>query len=295
MKRLLAIALSILAVSGWSSGNAQNDDDFIVVASTTSTQNSGLFDHLLPKFEAATGIEVRVVALGTGAALAYGRRCDADVLVVHAPAAEQEFVDAGYGVSRVPLMHNDFVVVGPGDDPAGVRDSESAAQALEAIAQRQASFVSRGDRSGTHMKELALWRAAGLEPGSGSRSGSRSGSGSGSDAESDAVSRSWYREAGAGMGQSLNMARAMDAYILADRGTWLSFGNRGSLEILFEGDPALFNPYSAIAVDPAHCPSVRREQGRAFIEWLVSDAGQRAIEEFRVAGQVLFVPHREPR
>ena len=283
MRRIATVALWMLAALASSPAVAQTaDDDFIVVASTTSTQNSGLFDHLLPKFRAATGIEVRVVALGTGAALAYGRRCDADVLVVHAPEAEQEFVDAGYGVARVPLMHNDFVVVGPGDDPAGVRDSESAAQALEAIAQRQAPFVSRGDRSGTHMKELALWRAAGLEPGPGS------------DAESDAESRSWYREAGAGMGQSLNMARAMDAYILADRGTWLSFGNRGSLEILFEGDPALFNPYSAIAIDPAHCPSVRREQGRAFIEWLVSDAGQRAIAGFRVEGEILFVPHRQP-
>lgn len=251
------------------------DDNFIVVASTTSTQNSGLFDHLLPKFRAASGIEVRVVALGTGAALAYGRRCDADVLIVHAPAAEREFVDRGYGVERVPLMHNDFVIVGPDDDPAGVRDSGSAAQALAAIALQRSPFVSRGDRSGTHVKELELWDAADRRPAS--------------DAQS------WYREAGAGMGQALNMARAMDAYILVDRGTWLSFGSRGQLELLFEGDPQLLNPYSAIAVDPEHCPGVRHAQARTFIEWLVSDAGQRAIANFRVADQALFVPRHEPR
>lgn len=274
-KATLHVLMLGALMSSWVGAQPVEDEDFIVVASTTSTQNSGLFDHLLPKFRAASGIEARVVALGTGAALAYGRRCDADVLVVHAPAAEQEFVDAGYGIARVPLMHNDFVIIGPADDPAGVREHESAAQALEAIASEQLPFVSRGDRSGTHMKELELWRAAGLEPASGSRP--------------------WYREAGAGMGQSLNMAQAMDAYILADRGTWLSFGNRGNLEIVFEGDAALFNPYSAIAVDPDHCPEVRRESGLTFIEWLVSDVGQRAIDEFRVAGQVLFVPHRKPQ
>lgn len=247
-------------------------ENFIIVASTTSTQNSGLFDHLLPEFHAATGIEARVVALGTGAALAYGKRCDADVVLVHAPAAEREFVEQGYGVERLALMHNDFVIVGPAHDPASIRGAESASAAVAAIGSQGARFVSRGDRSGTHVKELALWRASGLDP--------------------TLETGTWYLESGAGMGQSLNMARAMDAYILVDRGTWLSFGNRGNLELLVEGDPDLFNPYSVIAVNPEHCPDVRHETAQEFIEWLVSEPGQEAIGRFRLAGQPLFIPDR---
>jgi len=251
------------------------EENFIIVASTTSTQNSGLFDHLLPEFQAATGIEARVVALGTGAALAYGKRCDADVVLVHAPGAEREFVEQGYGVERIALMHNDFVIVGPANDPAGIRGAESASGAIGRIGSLGARFVSRGDRSGTHTKELALWRKTGTDP--------------------SIDTGAWYLESGAGMGQSLNMARAMDAYILVDRGTWLSFGSRGDLELLVEGDPDLFNPYSVIAVDPGHCPDVRHEASKAFISWLVSESGQEAIGRFRLAGQPLFIPDRAQR
>ncbi|MBL38027.1 MAG: sulfate transporter [Xanthomonadales bacterium] len=280
MKKSTAAALAasrILASAIALSASMLHADEtgFIIVASTTSTQNSGLFDHLLPEFQAATGIEARVVALGTGAALAYGERCDADVVMVHAPALEREFVENGYGLERIALMHNDFVIVGPRNDPAGIRGADSAAGAIAAVGSKRAPFVSRGDRSGTHTKELALWRESGLDPTRGAGA--------------------WYVESGSGMGQSLNMARAMDAYILVDRGTWLSFGNRGGLQLLVEGDPALFNPYSVIAIDPEHCPNVRLEQAQAFIDWLVSETGQEAIGRFRVAGQPLFIPHHQQR
>ena len=274
-RRFAAILFPAVALLLSASIAGAEDENFIIVASTTSTQNSGLFDHLLPEFHAATGIEARVVALGTGAALAYGKRCDADLVMVHAPGAEREFVDQGYGVERVALMHNDFVIIGPAWDPAGIRGAESASAAVAAIAaagSQDARFVSRGDRSGTHIKELALWRASGLDP--------------------TLEAGSWYLESGAGMGQSLNMARAMDAYILVDRGTWLSFGNREDLELLVEGDPDLFNPYSVIAVNPEHCPEVRREAAQQFIDWLVSEPGQQAIARFRLAGQPLFIPDR---
>lgn len=272
---IAAILISAVALLLSASTLSAKEKNFIIVASTTSTQNSGLFDHLLPQFHAASGIEVRVVALGTGAALSYGKRCDADVVLVHAPAAEREFVEQGYGVDRVSLMHNDFVIVGPTQDPAGIRGAESASAAIQAIAaagSQGARFVSRGDRSGTHIKELALWHESSLDP--------------------SLEAGSWYLESGAGMGQSLNMARAMDAYILVDRGTWLSFGNRGNLELLVEGDPVLFNPYSVIAVNPEHCPDVRHESAQQFIDWLVSEPGQNAIAGFRLAGQPLFIPDR---
>lgn len=267
---LTTIALT-LALSIPVSAQAQ---DFIVVASTTSTENSGLFDDLLPAFEAEAGFDVRIIAVGTGAALQYGRRCDADVVMVHAPAAEEAFVAAGYGVERHLLMHNDFILVGPQSDPAGVAGMGSAAAALAAIGEAEVAFISRGDDSGTHKKELQLWEASGVNL-----------------AEIDG---SWYREAGAGMGQTLNIASGMDAYTLADRGTWLSFGNRGRMTVLLEGDPALFNPYGVIRVNDQRCPNVKTEMAQQFINWLLSDTGQQRIADFRLEGQPLFTPHRRP-
>ncbi|MFP4207411.1 MAG: substrate-binding domain-containing protein [Wenzhouxiangella sp.] len=268
-QRMLATPLLALSLVMPAWGEA-----FIVVASTTSTENSGLFRHLLPAFEEQAGFEVRVIAVGTGAALQYGRRCDADVVVVHAPAAEEEFVAGGYGVARHPLMHNDFVLVGPEDDPAGISGLKTATLALARIAATESVFVSRGDDSGTHKKERSLWQSAGnlLAPGAGR----------------------WYREVGAGMGPTLNIARGMGAYTLADRGSWLSFGNRGDMAILLEGDPELFNPYGVIRVNPERCPNVKTEKARQFIDWLLSDAGQQQIADFRLEGQPLFTPHRQP-
>ncbi len=242
----------------------------ITVASTTSTQNSGLFDYLLPRFTAATGIGVRVVAVGTGAALRLGRRGDVDVVLVHARAAEDAFVAAGYGIERRDVMYNDFVLLGPAADPAGVAGMADVAAALRRIAEAEARFVSRGDDSGTHKAELRLWRAAGLDP--------QAGSGR------------WYLETGSGMGATLNVAAARDAYTLTDRGTWLSFRNRGRLEVLVEGDPRLRNPYGVILVNPARHPSVKADDGRAFIAWLTSPAGRAAIASFRLEGQQAFFP-----
>ena len=243
---------------------------YITVASTTSTENSGLFAHILPPFEAATGIDVRVVALGTGQALDVARRGDADVVFVHDTAAEQAFVADGYGVERRDVMYNDFVLVGPQADPARVAGSRDVAAALAAIASVRAPFVSRGDRSGTHATELRLWHAA--------------------DIDIEAGKGPWYRETGAGMGATLNTASAMDAYVLADRGTWLAFGNRGSLRILLEGDPRLFNPYGVILVNPARHPHVKQADAQAFIDWLTSRDGQAAIASFRIHGEQAFFP-----
>ncbi|MEE4639090.1 MAG: substrate-binding domain-containing protein [Wenzhouxiangella sp.] len=264
----------IVLIAALSVATPVRSQDFITVASTTSTENSGLFGHLLPTFQEQAGFDVRVIAVGTGAALQYGRRCDADVVMVHAPAAEQEFVDAGYGVERHPLMHNDFILVGLETDPAGIAALDTAAAALARIAEAEAAFVSRGDDSGTHKKELSLWQA--------------------SDKTLAEVAGSWYREAGAGMGPTLNIARGMGAYTLTDRGTWLSFGNRGDMTILLEGDPELFNPYGVILVNPERCPTVKTEMAQQFIDWLLSDAGQRQIADFRLEGQPLFTPHRQP-
>jgi tungstate transport system substrate-binding protein len=241
--------------------------DFITVASTTSTESSGLFGHILPIFTAATGIAVRVVAQGTGQALETGRRGDADVVFVHARAQEDAFVAQGYGVQRFDVMHNDFVIVGPAGDPAGLRTAPDAAAAMAAVAGAGAAFVSRGDDSGTHAAEKALWKAAGIEP-----------------------AGAWHLSTGSGMGATLNTAAQVPGYALTDRGTWLSFRNRGPLAVVFEGDPALFNPYGVILVNPARHPHVKAAQGRAFIDWLVSDAGQAAIAGFRVGGEQLFFP-----
>ncbi len=251
-------------------GEAAAEDRFIVVASTTSTANSGLFDHILPLFENKTGIQVRVVAVGTGQALRVARNGDADVLLVHHRPSEEAFVAEGFGVARHDVMYNDFVIVGPAADPAAVRGLTDAAAALARIAGAAAPFASRGDDSGTHKAERALWAAAGVDPG--------------------AASGSWYRETGSGMGATLNTAAAMDAYALTDRGTWLSFGNRGQLVVLVEGDRRLANPYGVILVDRARHPHVKAEDGQAFIDWLTGREGQAAIASFTIGGQRLFFP-----
>ncbi len=245
--------------------------DFIVVQSTTSTQNSGLYDAIVPAFTAGAGIEVRVVAVGTGQAIRNARNCDGDVLLVHAKAAEEQFVAEGYGISRADLMYNDFVLVGPAEDPAQVGATDDIDAALAAIAGSKAAFASRGDDSGTHKKERALWAHAGVAP------------------EGD--SGTWYRETGSGMGATLNIAIGMGAYTLTDRATWIAFGNKGGHRILSEGDEALFNQYGVIAISPEKCPTVRADLAQGFIDWLLSDAGQAAIADYRRDGQQLFFPN----
>jgi tungstate transport system substrate-binding protein len=243
----------------------------IVVASTTSTQDSGLFGHILPLFKATTGIEVRVVAQGTGQALDTGRRGDADVLFVHAKAQEEKFVADGFGVKRFPVMYNDFVLIGPKSDPAGIKGNSDIVAALQAIKAKAAPFISRGDRSGTHIAELDLWKAAGI------------------DIAKD--KGPWYKEIGQGMGAALNTASASNAYVLADRGTWIAFKNRGELDIVVQGDKRLFNQYGVMLVNPAKHPHVKKELGQAFIDWLVSAAGQKAIADYKIEGQQLFFPN----
>ena len=252
------------------SGAVQAGERFIVLASTTSTDNSGLFAHLLPSFAAKTGIEVRVVALGTGQALRLAERGDADVLLVHHRPSEEQFVSEGHGVGRRDVMYNDFVILGPKDDPAGIAGLTEAAEALARIAEAQATFLSRGDDSGTHKKERSLWQAAGVDV--------------------TAQSGTWYRETGSGMGATLNTAAAMGGYALSDRATWTAFRNKGSLEILAEGDARLFNPYGVILVNPERHTHVKAAEGRAFIDWLVSPEGQARIADFRIDGKQLFFP-----
>ena len=239
---------------------------FITVASTTSTEQSGLFKHLLPEARKATGIEVRVVALGTGQALDMARRGDADVVFVHDKVAEEKFLAEGFGVKRFDVMYNDFVIVGPRSDPAGIR-GKNVIRSLEKIAEKKAPFVSRADKSGTHAAELRFWKDAGIEP-----------------------RGAWYRETGSGMGPTLNTAAGMGAYALTDRGTWISFANRGDLVVLVEGDKRLFNQYGVMLVNPAKHPHVKREAGQKFIDWLISPEGQRAIAEYRIDGQQVFFP-----
>ena len=242
---------------------------FITVASTTSTEQSGLFKHLLPAFTQATGIDVHVVAVGTGQALDMGRRGDADVVLVHDKAAEEKFMAEGWGVKRFDVMYNDFVVIGPSDDPAHVKGL-ALSQALQRIAQAKPAFVSRADRSGTYSAELRAWKAAGIDIA--------------------AAKGPWYKETGSGMGPALNTASAMNAYILSDRGTWLSFKNRGTLTVLVEGDPALFNQYGVMLVNPAKHPQVKRVDGQKFIDWLLSPAGQHTIASYSIGGKQLFFP-----
>jgi tungstate transport system substrate-binding protein len=264
-------AFVVLAALPASVPIAAAQEKSIVVASTTSTQDSGLFGHVLPLFKAKSGIAVRVVSQGTGQALDTGRRGDADVVFVHARPQEEKFVADGFGVKRYPVMYNDFILVGPAGDPAGARGKDIVA-GLRAIKAKAAPFISRGDKSGTHAAELALWKAAGIDIAA-------------------AEKGTWYREIGQGMGAALNTASASNAYTLADRGTWLSFRNRGDLAILVEGDNRLFNQYGVMLVSPQKHPHVKAELGQAFIDWLISPEGQQAIAGYKINGEQLFFPN----
>jgi tungstate transport system substrate-binding protein len=267
-RRLFCSALAACGLMAAAAGHAE--ERFITVSSTTSTEQSGLFGHLLPLFEKFSGIKVRVVALGTGQALDMARRGDADVVFVHDKAAEEKFVAEGYGVKRQEVMYNDFVVIGPKADPAKAAGKDIL-EGLRRIEAAKAPFVSRGDKSGTHAAELRYWKAAGVDL--------------------DKAKGSWYRDTGSGMGPALNTAASMNAYILADRGTWLSFRNRGELGIVVEGDTKLFNQYGVILVNPAKHPHVKQADGQKFIDWVVSDAGQKAIAEYKIGGEQLFFPN----
>jgi tungstate transport system substrate-binding protein len=266
-------SLALALVAATLAAAARAEVPAITLASTTSTENSGLFDHLLPQFTESSGIAVRVVAVGTGQALRMARNGDADVLLVHHRPSEQAFVAEGHGVRRHDVMYNDFVLLGPRADPAGLRGLDDAVAALARIAARRAPFASRGDDSGTHKKERGLWAAAGIDP--------------------STASGAWYRETGSGMGATLNAAAAMGAYALSDRATWLAFQNKGDLEVLVAGDVRLFNPYGVILVNPARHPHVRARAGQAFIDWLVSEEGQSAIAAYRLDGRQLFFPNAE--
>jgi len=262
---LVALLVTVFAFS------AHAQDRFITVASTTSTEQSGLFGYILPLFETPIGIKVRVVALGTGQALDLARRGDADVVFVHAKAAEEKFLAEGHGVKRYPVMYNDFVLIGPKSDPARIAGGKDIIEALKQIQANQAPFVSRGDKSGTHMVELDLWQVAGIDL--------------------DKAKGPWYRDTGQGMGPALNTAASMNAYLLADRGTWLAFRNRGDLAILVEGDRRLYNQYGVMLVNPDKHPTVKKDLGQAFIDWLVSPQGQQAIADYRIGGEQLFFPN----
>ena len=268
-RRLLIAAATSLAFSG----NAFAQEKSIVVASTTSTQDSGLFGHILPMFKAKTGIDVKVVAQGTGQALDTARRGDADVVFVHAKPAEEKFLAEGFGVKRYPVMYNDFILIGPKGDPAGIKGSKDIVAALGAIKAKGADFISRGDKSGTHQAELNLWKVAGI------------------DIAKD--KGPWYKEIGQGMGAALNTASASNAYVLADRGTWLAFKNRGDLIVSVEGDKRLFNQYGVIVVNPAKHPHTKTALAQAFADWVVSPAGQATIAAYKIGGEQLFFPNAQ--
>ena len=271
-RRMLIAAVAAAAVL--SGGPVLAQYKSIVVSSTTSTQDSGLFGHILPLFKQKTGIDVKVIAQGTGQALDTGRRGDADVVFVHAKSAEEKFLAEGQGVKRYPVMYNDFVLIGPKSDPAGVKGMKDVAKALQMIKDKQAPFISRGDRSGTHLAELALWnKNAGI------------------DIEKD--KGPWYKSIGQGMGAALNTASASNAYVLSDRGTWISFKNKGDLAIAVEGDKLLFNQYGVMLVNPEKHPNVKKDLGQQFIDWLVSPEGQKAIANYKINGEQLFYPNAD--
>ena len=265
-RRIFLAALLALVGSG-----AQAQDRFITVASTTSTEQSGLFGFLLPVFEKQTGIQVRVVALGTGQALDLARRGDADVVFVHAKAAEEKFLAEGHGVKRFPVMYNDFVLIGPKSDPAKIAGGKDIIEALKKVQSAQVPFVSRGDKSGTHMAELELWKVSGVDL--------------------ERAKGPWYRDTGQGMGPALNTASSMNAYLLADRGTWLAFKNRGDLAILVEGDKRLYNQYGVMLVSPDKHPTVKKDLGQTFVDWVISPAGQKVIADYKINGEQLFFPN----
>jgi tungstate transport system substrate-binding protein len=268
LRRLLFCSLLLGLIAAGVSAQERS----ITLASTTSTEQSGLFAYILPLFKSQTGIAVRVVAVGTGQALAIGARGDADALLVHDRAGEEKFMAEGHGIDRRPVMFNDFVIIGPKSDPAGIRRAQTAREAFSRIAAAKGPFVSRGDDSGTHRMELRQWKSAELKP-----------------------AGSWYRETGQGMGPTLNIAGELDAYSLTDRATWANFGRRRNLDVLFEGDPGLFNPYSSILVDPAKNPAIKAADARIWHEWITSAPGQSAIESFRIDGkQVFFLPGSKP-
>jgi len=263
------VALALGAVMAATPALAQ--DKSIVVASTTSTQDSGLFEYLLPLFKKKTGITVKVVAQGTGQALDTGRRGDADVVFVHTKSAEEKFLAEGQGVQRFPVMYNDFVLIGPKSDPAGIKGMKDVARAFQTIKEKQASFISRGDRSGTHIAELKLWKDADIDIGK--------------------DKGPWYKSIGQGMGAALNIANASNAYVLSDRGTWIHFKNKGDLQILVEGDKRMFNQYGVMLVNPAKHPNVQKDLGQQFIDYLISPEGQKDIANYKIDGEQLFYPN----
>lgn len=269
------LGATLLAIALTPATTLRADDKSIIVQSTTSTANSGLYDHLLPKFKKKTGITVNVVAVGTGQAIKNARNCDGDVLLVHAKPAEEKFVADGFGAKRSDLMYNDFIIVGPPADAAGISGMKDGPAALKKIAEAKAPFASRGDESGTHKKEKALWKAAGVNPSS--------------------ASGKWYRETGSGMGATLNAGVGMGAYVITDRATWISFKNKSDFKILVEGDKALFNQYGVIPVAKDKCPSVKFDLAQSFADWLVSDEGQDAIATYKVQDQQLFFPNAGPQ
>lgn len=272
--KIFLCLITILASQVFIPWSANASERFIVVASTTSTENSGLYSFVLPRFSEQTGIEVRVVAVGTGQALHIAQNGDADVLLVHHRPSEDQFISQGYGVTRYDLMYNDYILVGPRDDPASVLSAANVIGAVQRIATNKSLFISRGDDSGTHKKELELWNQSGIDT-------TKAGNG-------------WYQETGRGMGGTLNMASALDAYTLSDRATWLKFGNKGRLDILFQSDPPLFNPYGIILVNPEKHPHIKTRDGQTFIEWMLSETGQTLIADYRILGQQAFFPTAKP-
>ncbi len=265
------VASTAFAILFAAIGSAHAEGKSIIVQSTTSTQNSGLFDYIMPMFETASGIKANVVAVGTGQAIKNAQNCDGDVLFVHAKPAEEKFVAEGYGVKRYDVMYNDFVIVGPAADPAGVAGSSDAAASLRKIADAKVPFVSRGDDSGTHKAELKLWQAAGVD--------------------AKAASGDWYRETGSGMGATLNTSVGMNAYTMSDRATWISFKNKRDFKIAVEGDKDMFNQYGIMAVNPQKCPNVKTKEAQALVDWVLSAEGQLAIKSYKVDGQQLFFPN----